>query len=133
VFSIPTWAAMISVALASSPPDTVTCTPTGYAQVQNDGVEYDKVNCIRSKRSKPECSARSYRVSDLQLGPLAYSLSKTLPLQEEFKGRSHLVIDRDTGTFTFVVIATQQNDPDWFNVKTFYGTCVDTTAVLSFR
>ena len=110
------------LALAQNSVETITCIPARYAQVQG-GREYDRVDCA-SEKANPQCAARSYSIAELQVSPLAYSSSKELPPQgEEYLGRFHLLIDRGTGAFHFVVIATAADDSKWYNVKTFSGTC----------
>ena len=121
VISIP----LISLAIAQSSAATITCFPARYVQVQDDGVEYDRVDCVRSRRTNPQCSARSYAIDKLQIGPLAYTSSGQVPRQGEFLGRFHLLIDRGTGAFLFVVVATKEDDPRWHNVKTFSGRCMN--------
>lgn len=111
-----------SLALAQSSVESITCTPNSYTQVQ-DGEEYERVDCAKSRATKPECSVRSYTISALHISPLAYTSSRQLAPQGEFLGRSHLLIDRGTGAFHFVVIATTASDPVWHNVKTFSGGC----------
>lgn len=112
----------VSLSVSQEPAGSVTCIPARYVQVQ-DGKEYDRVDCKAARRTNPQCSAREYDTNTLQITPLAYTFSNQIPPQGEYLGRTHLLIDRGTGAFQFVVIATTANDPAWHNVKTFSGYC----------
>jgi len=115
-------AAALSLAFAGEP-GILTCSPAGYAQVQDDGVEYDRVDCVASRENNTQCGAQSYVLSSLQASPKHYTAAGQIPKQGEYLGRFELSIDRATGNYKFVVIGTTDNDPSWRSVKTFWGSC----------
>lgn len=115
-----------SLSLVDNGAESLICTPSGYAQVQ-DGDEYDRVNCVASRQSNPQCSDQTFAMRTLQISSLTYTLGRQLPQQDEYLGRLHLTVDRRTGAYKLVVVATTVEDPAWKNVKTFWGTCANAT------
>ena len=118
-----------ALALPDTSADSLTCTPAGYAQVQ-DGEEYDRVDCVAARQTNPQCADRRYAKSEMEVSHRAYTSSGDIPPQGEFLGHIRLSIDRRTGAFKFVVIATTADDPSWKNVKTFWGHCQNATNQL---
>ena len=131
MLSSPTSLLAIAVTLAQGSGDVLTCTPAGYAQVQQRE-EYQRVDCVAARPAESECSAQSFPLHTLKAGPNSYTASGTLPTQDEFHGRFKLSVNRRTGAYKFVVIATLYTEPGWSNKKTFWGTCMKGTAPAPF-
>jgi hypothetical protein len=101
------------------------CKPSGYSQAQG-GQVYERVNCIKERLRNPECNDQSFPMGALVFSATKYTHRATLPVDETGYGaRIDLDVDRLTGAYKFVVVATDPSERSWKNVKTFKGVCAN--------